>query len=412
MKLGRWSWAYIPVAVVLGLIWYEFWKSGAFSPANEGANETWGTATNVAPGEAARGGGVAAPAVGTGGHPGVAVGVVPPKPEAAAPKTEGTIDEAFLNNPPVISVSFSNASLETAVASLRKALGPNASIQTLNQGGYGGEQNFSIDMKNVSVWEVLKAMSKQYPVDLLPGSNYGREGMLLNTNGNGFYRYETNGPAILYPMSISYNRSVTGQDEGVNRPQARYIMTVGAAVDPRIRVIRNSQVELLEVTDDNGRTLTGGAAGGSTYYQQGANAWNTTLTFNASEPRGKRATVKCQARFTAQLSETTVTIDDATTKIGESFMLGDRGMKLTRFEVQGGIIQAQFTCDIPQPVLPINYTITDASGRSMNFQTQSGQMRGSSANGTFSPPLKLTVRTPDQTRDMALAFELKDVPLP
>jgi hypothetical protein len=416
MKFGRWSWGYIPVALVLGLIWYESWKSGAFTSSSDDNSpaDTQAAATSVAPPSGATGGPVVVEA-----NPRPAARPAQPTPAGArslrplalanpASTPGGVIDDAFLNNPPPISISFSNATLDVAVDCLRQALGPNAVIQLANSSNQN--RRFSVDMKNAPFWEVFKAMNQQSPVDLVSAPNYGKEGLILHYSGNGIYRILTNGPAILYPKSIAYLRQISGQDEPGTHTMPHYSLTLGAAVDPRIRVTRYMPVEVTEIVNEAGQPLTLLTRNAS-YSSRPSNYWESTVDINAIDPGNKRATLTCLLRFTAQLSESTVVIEDATHKVGESFMLGDRGLRLARFEVTGNQVMTQLQLDIPNPPIPINYTLTDANGRSMNFQTQSNQMRSVSVD-TMRPPFKLTLHAPDQTREMSLPFELKDIPLP
>jgi hypothetical protein len=397
MKFGRWSWGYIPVALVLGIIWYEFWQSGAFTPPPR-REEPPDTQVAIAPMPV-----VPVPE----SRPTVPIR---PLPETMPkPKPNPVLDDAFLKNPPPISLSVSNASLDATVEALRKALGAGTSIGVQNPNN-NPDRTFTVNLKNVPFWDAFKALNAQVPIDLIPGYNSNQDGLILNGNGNGVYRFQTNGPAILYPLSIAYNRQSTGQANAGEQSPPRYDLRVGAAVDPRIRVTRYAPVEVLEAVDDTGRTLMGPANSGS-YSAQATNYWETTVNFNAVEPRAKRATFKCQVRFVAQLSEATATLDDAPQKVGQSFTLGDRVMRLAQCDVQGSQMRLQVTLDVPQTQVPVAFTVVDANGRSLTQQTQTGTTRALSLDN-MSPPYRLVFRAPDQTRDMALAFELKDIPLP
>jgi hypothetical protein len=400
----------------MGLIWYESWQSGAFSPSPEDNSpvDTQAAATSVAPP--------------SGGPVGVSMAEANPQPtgrpvqrapagiRSAGPSartnpgnTPGVlIDDAFLNNPPPISVSFSNVNLDTAVDHLRQALGPDAAIQ-VSVANLNPNQRFSVDMKNASFWEVFKAMSRQSPIGFANAQSYGKEGLVLNY-GLGVYRVLTNGPAMLYPISINYLRQTNGQDAPGTRVMPRYALTVGAVVDPRIHVTRYMPVEITEIVNEAGQPLTP-LNRSLSYSPQLSNYWESIVDINAIDPGNKRVTLTCLMRFTVQLSESTLEIEDAAHKVGESFMLGDRGLRLARFEVMGNQVMTQLQLDIPNPPIPIKYTITDANGRAMNFQIQSNQMRSFSVD-TMQPPFKLTLHAPDQTREMSLPFELKDIPLP
>jgi hypothetical protein len=104
-------------------------------------------------------------------------------------------------------------------------------------------------------------------------------------------------------------------------------------------------------------------------------------------------------------------VENAAAKVGESLALGERGLRLGRFEVQGGTATLQVILDIPQPVIPITCTLTDATGKTMRFQMPSGTTRNMGVDA-IKGPYKLALRGPDLTRDLVLAFELKDIPLP
>ena len=380
MTFGRWSWGYLPVAAVLGLIWYEFWQSGTFTAP----------ARRVEPSETQ-----------------IAGNIVPVTPEIPA-KPE--VDDNFLRNPAPISLSISNATFDAAVEALRKALGDDVDLQVQNPNSFK-DRKFTVDVKNASFWEVFKELNAQAPIDFRAGQNYGKDGLLMNVNGNGVYRFEANGPAILYPLTITYNRQGSGQLKAGDTADARYELQVATVVDPRIRVVGYAPVEALEATDETGRSLALMGGGGGNYTTQATNYWESRLSFSAAEPRGKRATLKCQTRFLAQLSEATVTVDDPSQKVGQSFTLGDRGMRLGRFEVQSSSVYTQVLLDIPQPTIAIGCILTDAKGKTVRFQTQSGATRTVATDG-FQGPYKLTLRAPDLTRDIVLAFELKDIPLP
>jgi hypothetical protein len=379
MKFRRWSWGYIPVAAVLALIWYEFWQSGTFTPPQREQTPTIADPSSAS----------------TGGEPRAAIN---PEP-----------DDTFLYSPPPISVSFSNVSLDSAIESLRQALGPMATIQLVNSGG-PQNRTFSIDMKNASFWDVFRVMGEQAPLEIHSAEAYEMDGLVLTGIGNGLHRFEVNGPAILYPINITYNRQGSGQRSDGEPSAPEYRLRVGAAVDPRVRVTSYAPVEVLNAVDDMGRMLVIPDGMGN-FNARPTNCWDTTLRFNAAEPHGKRATLKCQVRFTAQISEHTVTVDDATRKVGQRFVLGDQGMRLGRCEVQGDQIILQVVQEIPQPAVPIAFKLEDSKGRSVGLQTQSGATRPVQLNN-MTGPFRLVFRAPDEVRALALAFELKDIPLP
>ncbi len=403
MKLNRWNWGYVPVAVVLGLIWYEFWRSGAFVPPPARPASTQEAVPGAAVGESKP------PEIAVPGA-GARVTVLPAAPEPVKP--EPVMNDAFLNNPPPISLRVANASPDMVVEELRKALGKTCHIQ-LETPNSNPNVAYNLDVKNVPFWEVIKALEAQAPMGMVQTDNIGNgmEGLVLNPQSGGIFRFQTNGPAMLYASNITFSKSGTGLLNAGVQGNARYSLTLGTAVDPRIKVTRYYPVTVTGAVDETGRNLAIPTMGNSPS-DAPTNYWQSSISFTALEPRAKKATFQCQVRFVAQLSETTVTVEDATQKAGQSITLGDRSLRLVRCEVQANRLYIQIAEDAPQPQgQPIAFTLVDANGKSNSMTVQSTQTTSVSLVN-YVAPYRLVFRSSDRTRELTFPFELKDVPLP
>ena len=399
MTLNRWNWGYIPVIVVLGLIWFEFWQSRAPAPPPQVAQAPGTQVAATAPQPALS---VTRPASSP-SQP------APEPPRVEAPRSL-VVDEVFLNNPPPISLSVTNATLDTVTEALRKSLIPSCKLQANNS---QSDRKFTLDAKNVPFWDIFKSLAAQNPMEIVPANDAGTTGLVLNGSGAGVYRFERNGPAILYPISIVYAKSSSGQANPADHVAATYNFELGAAVDPRINVTRCAPVDVLSAVDEQGRKLALPAVSAATNYMDApTNGWNTSVDFPAPEPPAKRATFKCQIRFAVQLPELTATVEDATQKTGQIVTLGERRLRLVRCAVQANQLSVQIAPETPEPQSPpIFCTVIDANGRSISLPTQADTAHNIPLT-SFVAPYRLVFRAPERTRDVTLPFELKDVPLP
>jgi hypothetical protein len=375
MKFGRWSWGYIAVALVLGFLWYEYWRSGAFTPPPR----------PVEPQVLAR-------------DP--ATRAEPPAPDVPQP---------ILRHLPPISVSFANVRFEAAVEALRQALGPDAYIRTMNAGNLQN-RTFSVDMRNAPFWDVFRVLAKQAPFDLLSAAHTGNDGLVLVGTGTGVPDFQVNGPAILFPQNLAYKR------EGSNLPLPdeptgpHYLLNLCAAVDPRIRVAEYSNIEIIQAVDDLGREFRIPYRPYNGVIQP-SNCWNTLLRFTPLAPPAARATFKCRVRFVAQITEHTATVNDPEQKVGQTFTLGHQTLRLVRCEMTTPIMVLHVAADPPRPNTMILVNVVDANGRTLPLQIPADAMRQAVIQD-LTGPFKLVFRAPDQTLPVELDFQLKDVPLP
>jgi hypothetical protein len=320
------------------------------------------------------------------------------------------VDELFLNNPPPISLSVNNATLDAVAEALRKSLIPSGNLHATNG---QSDRKFTLEAKNASFWDIFKSLETQNPIELVPANDAGMTGLVLGGSGAGIYRFERNGPAILYPISIVYAKSSSGQANPADHVAATYNLTLGAAVDPRVNVLRFAPVDVLSAVDEQGRKLAlPPASAVANYTDVPNNSWTTALAFAAPKPAAKRATFTCQIRFAVQLSELTAALEDATQKAGQIVTLGDRRLRLVRCAVQANQLYVQIAPEVPEPQNPpIFCTVIDANGRSISLPTQANTTHNIPL-ANFTAPYRLVFRTPERTRDVTLPFALKDVPLP
>ncbi|HVT79353.1 MAG TPA: hypothetical protein VHM90_01745, partial [Phycisphaerae bacterium] len=306
----KWRWAYVPVIVVLGFIWYEFWSTGMFKgesvPLSQGTSETQPIAETE-------------PATTVAAATTKAAPVLPPEP---------VLDpfDQLLKEPPPISVSVQNVNLRQAIDALNKSMGLEIPITY----GGGGQDNklVTLEMKDKPFWDVFEALEAQAPFEVQDG-----RGMRVVQYGQGIRTFERHGPVMVYATQFSYVRSNSGQMPPGNSQPGRMQMTLMTAIDPRVHVIRHAMVNILAGEDDLGQAISppqnmSGGGGGET------NCWQQTLTWPAPEKMGKKLTkLELVVQYTAQGGETQAAVEDIENKKDQAFDFGERRLRLVRAEV-------------------------------------------------------------------------------
>lgn len=428
---AKWHWGYLPVILLLAVIWYEFWKS---SDINSGLGPTIIASTQPDNPEN----------TGTGQ---VAIAIdptpipIPTPPITTPPIATGpgnntgvaavnTTPPASLALPP-ISLRVSNASLYEVIAALNSALGAanGPCLSSMNS----GSGTFTLDVKDRPFWEVFRALTAQSPLSFYPNTSAGNtRGLTLSqlstavsrggtampslTERSAIRNFEISGPAMLCATAITFQSSASASP-GAAASTGSYRLGLLAAVDPRISVLVFDRIKILDALDDTGHALN------FSPIQQTSSASNSAanysfqiLTWTQTDPAAKTMALKCELHFNVQLpgGESAATIEDAESKIGSLVTVGERRIRLARFTTNGSTLQVQFAPDVPSPNNPpVSFTVTDSSGRTiLNAVNRPLESFTSGSISGATGPFRIALRSMDRTQDFDIPFELRNIPLP
>jgi hypothetical protein len=382
----KWRWTYVPVILVLGLIWYEFWSSSRNidSPPPAETQPHIEIAAQTA----------AAPAT-------LAAALQP----ATLPEPPAAVMDPFtrlLKDPPPISISLQNATFRQAVDALNNALSPEIPI-TLS----GNQENrpISLELKDKPFWEVFEAIQAQSPFDVQEGSR----GFVIRRNGQGIRQFERIGGMMLCITQIAYSRNISGQNRPGDAVQPpRMQVSFCAVVDPRIHIVRRGPITVLRVIDDGGQEMpVSNSTSGMT--NQESNCWTQALTWSAPEKLGKKMTIQCTYSFTAQNGETEIALDDIENKKDQAFEFGSRRLRIARCELNNRRLSIQVAPADEQPEpQKMSMTITDGTGAAAaTIQGLNGQVTVAGGG-----PYKLTLKGPNLQEVNTKTFAFEDVIIP
>ncbi len=384
----KWRWSYLPVILVIALIWYEFWASGALKDAaaplaqsqSQPQTQTAQAATDPA------------------------ITAIVPSPELPPLLPVKVIDpfDRLLKDPPPISLTVQNATFKQTIDALNTALGGDASI-TFN----GASQNnklITLDLKDQPFWDVFEALQSQTPFDI---QDNGR-GMMVRQGGQGIRHFQRKGAAMIYATQFTYTRNISGQAQPGETAQPHMQLTLITVIDPRVHVTRHSSMSISAI-DDNGITIDVGDPNGSVNWMPSeSNCWQQTLAWPAPDKPAKKMTkISCLCQFTAVGGEAVSTLEDIENKKDQTFDFGDRRLRLAQCETVNDRMTLQVTAADEMPLPPqIVMTVTDGKGAPIaNIHGLDGRVIVT--NG----PYKLTLKGP-RSKDVTLSIDLEDVPLP
>ncbi len=385
----KWRWAYVPVIIVLGLIWYEFWSSGVFkggenAPVSQGTPETMPVAETIP-----------ATAAATVSAATKAVVQLPPEP---------VLDpfDQLLKEPPPISLSVQNATLKQTIDALNKTLSPAFPIQF--GGGAQDSKLISLEIKNKSFWEVLEAIEAQSPFEVQDNGN----GFRVVQYGQGIRNFERRGPIMIYPTQFAYVRTNSGQMQPGGTRQARMQLNIMLAIDPRVHVIRHMPLALLGGEDDLGQAIDVNQQNNQAYSTSESNVWQQGVSWPAPDKMGKNmAKLQFLVRYTALGGETETSLEDVENKKDQTFDFGERRLRLARCDVNNGRLQIQVVPADEQSDPP-KTTLTIVNGQGVSIGTIQGVNGQVPAGGG---PYKLVVKGP-RTKEVSTTLELQGIPLP
>ena len=189
-------------------------------------------------------------------------------------------------------------------------------------------------------------------------------------------------------------------------------LTLGAVIDPRIKVIRRSPIVILTAVDDAGRVQ------GIPELQPGenmtvsqSNFWTQSITWAVTNPGAKNISVQAEVRFVAQISSAVVQVEDATKKVGEVITIGDKQLRIAQFSADNDRLAVQLSPVPAGGTTTVNFLVTDASGKTYGNPTATAVSGSFPLNGAQGP-FRLTLTAPGESRTLSYQFELPEIPAP
>ena len=337
-------------------------------------------------------------------QPVVITAIAPLTTKATAPAPKITQEQIDPRQMPPITLSVRDASLPLVASTLNNALHTTAKIQAPGTSG-----QYTLDMKEKPFWEVLMALHQQGPFVIA----YTPTGMRLTT-GSGIKRYAIDGPVIAFAEAVNYRRATTTPSARGNPPvSAALSMAITIAVDPRVKVSQYQTPRVISAVDDQGHNLAPSGATRSTLISS-SNQVNQTLLLAPVENMGKTFSVVFESGITAVSQDKVIVIHDLQNNLNLSVAVGNRNIRIARFDVVNGTISYQFISTPPtagNEPLRVDYALIDGTGKSLLSNSGTGSFSGNLMGTNSRGPFNLELRAPDKTVDFPVRFEMKDIPL-
>lgn len=426
---GKFRWTYLPIILVLGLIWCEFWRFSTAGDAPPPPPE------HIAVPEPAASAPAPSPVVAT-------IAPIPPVEVATTqlavelpvpslrlprPNAEPEPVSRFSTELRPISIRGSNLTLEEVVAALNKEMGPQSGLTARA----GSAARFTLDAKDQSFWQIFREMARQNTVDfttneqiialsatgatMVTGRGAAPPGLELQASRDGFRRFEINGPAML--MASSINLSRTSGPRGAGNPAPRCTLTLISGIDPRLRIADGVQFQDIVFTDDRGRSMQPAAS--TVGNSAGGNGGMHALQWTPPDDQAGKITFKCNLTFKAVITEATATLNDVVGKTDAPVTIGGRTIRVSVTEPTPGRLQIRVqSADGASPGANIVYwDLFDGAGtrvgpasRPISPGTGLSSMMITTPAGAG--PYRMVLRGAGESVAFTLPFNLGEIPLP
>ena len=321
---------------------------------------------------------------------------------AAVPATEGrprTPEDFFHLRP--IAVRIDKLPFDDTIDKLNEAMGSRIRvIDNINSG-----KRFSVDAKGKEFWEIFQELQAQAPfVFSYQDDELSPFCITAKDNGPGIYKAEVSGPLLIVPYRFDYLVEAAPTYQAAERFTARYSLSLGIYVDPRM-IIRGRGITNLEVVDEVGRKVAAKVDG-------------TTIRFDEPDPAPRSISIKGESAAWAYLPEDIAVLELANVKTGqlvnfsrERYVISD--FRMTDEEITINIHARTFFGDTTK----LHLSFYDAAGKAWRIETHfdaDTKVSVTNLERTYriGRPVRLAIWDADPVHEVVFPFELKDVPLP
>jgi len=319
-------------------------------------------------------------------------------------------------DPPPISVDLRGASFPEIIHALETVTGESFNNSARN-GLINPDQTFTLSATEKPFWEIVRDLSGQHGLQI-----HGRFGLSVFQAAPGLRLLQITGPLIAYDPVITSTtyfepRNIPGQPAG---QIPAFSLSYSIALDPRLKVAKFIPPQLFEIVDDAGTVLL---------QQQpppGPPAWNvnaraTLFTAGQLMPKPEKigktiASAKGRFIVTVRLAAETADVANIDARLKQPINLAGQTVVISEFIPLGNTIRLQLSRDYEagaqnQTAAPMSATLIDSTGEPF----WSSDLPLGSTSQTINaarPPYKIQFTVTTKSKELALPFELKNIPIP
>ncbi|HVX86840.1 MAG TPA: hypothetical protein VH253_18805 [Phycisphaerae bacterium] len=329
------------------------------------------------------------------------------------------LDEEALTNPPPISLDIKDASFSDMVRALGQAL--DLPLQAVQNGG----QSYTLHAVDKPFGEVYLDLQKQGQL----GMQASFDGRRIMATSSALKNGVVAGPFVVCPESVTYQRTVDFQADapaggaagGAGGASPTLTLRLAVVADPRLRIVSYAPIEWKSIVDIGDHELLKNAPprGGQTTIP--GRQWQIDFSVPL-DPVGmarRIASARGVLHFTVEAARQTVEVADMEKQGNTPIDLGDQQITWTSFVLRNGSVNFQAQVQprgAPQPGRPfdtsgVTVRLEDANGKQLVDETMRGGF-GGGFGGSYVAPIKGFFSVTTKTKDLAVPFELRDLPLP
>jgi hypothetical protein len=303
-------------------------------------------------------------------------------------------------------------------------------------GGGGVPPTISVDLERVNFWTAFKEVCQKSGVH--PQQMGNNRGMTLSQGTHTYWNGPsvTSGPFLVVANRLDHSRSVDLANP--TAVQNNFTMQLAAFAEPKVKVVQSSyNVQVHEAVDDKGNNL---ANTDRTYDHMSSGQqwmWNLSARLNYPEknPGTKIVKFRGSVKFMVQTKSETLDLSDVLTVKDKTVNVAGRRILVKhvkkngeQFEVAMTIYRDQMNQQDWNMLSYPGYAVRllDKDGKSLNSNGWGGGGGGDSMNYTWNfskqswggdedkpgEPHRLVWEIPMETREMAVEFSFKDLPMP
>jgi hypothetical protein len=333
------------------------------------------------------------------------------------------IDEELAINPPPISISVKDATLQQVAAGLSKSMGISMQARI---GTTEGTDRFTLTATNQPFWEIFYQLHAQHPITFSRGT---MGDWFLNDDGSkadkpleivkGFVvEVSTATPRVLPTPAPNLGLLAAAGGRGfvivANDPlppayPGGLAVTYRLTADPRVNVLTLSTHAQGDMRDDKGNSL-GVVSTNQASTVAKAFSWGyTALIGTPAETGATIKSMKVAAVMTAPVDTRHMIIEHPEEQLNKPIRVGGATFIIERFSWDAPRVSYALNVSDGAPATT-SYCVIDADGQRLSFSDSPGRKDISLYIAT-KPPFKLELTAPREVKEITLPLEWREIPI-